>query len=92
MDDKTVTEYIVNRAISCRTEDEFILAMNEDEAGFSFRQSEEIFRTVHSMLPPSLIVKKRKEYYDQEEGLGIGEANLAQGSDPRTQGNYQEVS
>lgn len=57
--DKTLTEYVVDKAMVCETVDDFISAMNEDEAGFTFKFARSIYSTVHSMLPQKLIQDRR---------------------------------
>lgn len=60
--DKDLTEYVVHRAIQCKTEDEFIEAMNEDEAGFTIKLARSVFSTVHEMLPEKDIEERRQKH------------------------------
>lgn len=67
--DKLLTEYVIDKAIISKDEDDFIQKMNEDEAGFSFKLASSIFSDVHSMLPPKIIQKRRGDIERENEGI-----------------------
>lgn len=60
--DKVLTEYVIDRAIEARDEDEFINMMNEDGSEFSLQFCVSIFNSVYKMLPVSYVRRMKDKY------------------------------
>jgi hypothetical protein len=58
--DKVLTEYVIDRAIEARDEDDFIEMMNQDGSEFGLQFCVSIYNSVYKMLPSSYIRKKKE--------------------------------
>jgi hypothetical protein len=62
--DKVLTEYVIERAIEAKDEDQFIDMMNEDGSEFSLQFCISVFNSVYKMLP-STYIRRMKEKYNK---------------------------
>ena len=79
--DKILTEYVIERAIEAKDEDDFIEMMNQDGSEFSLQFCVSIYNSVYKMLPMSYIRKKKEP--EGRNNLGKGDGSVA----PRTSHN-----